>query len=346
MTILSKLFSRERSLFYFCVWNDSDRLGFKKWADYNIKNNLFLKDGEKNKVAVYYDNSELKMMLNSIIRKIKSDKMLFKKYKEALKKEWKVLRPYVDNEKNISSLKEFNKYYKSLVAWWSVMTVIWFIPDLKNIPKKIKEEAIKERIASEKYSSKFNTILEKFFIEKFPQYKKYLQVVRPAEVLVLRKRKFSKNKIKDFEERLGGYGLLNGKILKLSELNENLLKQGLNIEKETIKSVNTIKGFPASTGVVKGRVAILIDKKMINKFKKGYVLVTEMTEPEYLPAMKKAVAIITNEGGIACHAAIVARELRKPCIIGTKIATKVLKDGDLVEVDANKGIVKIIKKMT
>jgi pyruvate,water dikinase len=59
--------------------------------------------------------------------------------------------------------------------------------------------------------------------------------------------------------------------------------------------------------------------------------------------MNKASAFITDEGGITCHAAIVARELNKPCIIGTKIATKVLKDGDMVEVDAERGVVRIIK---
>ena len=59
--------------------------------------------------------------------------------------------------------------------------------------------------------------------------------------------------------------------------------------------------------------------------------------------MKKAGAFVTNEGGITCHAAIVAREMKKPCIIGTKIATKVLKDGDLVEVDAENGVVRVIK---
>ena len=69
-----------------------------------------------------------------------------------------------------------------------------------------------------------------------------------------------------------------------------------------------------------------------------------MTFPAFLPAMKKAAAFITNEGGITCHAAIVAREMKKPCIIGTRIATKVLHDGDLVEVDANKGLVMILKK--
>jgi pyruvate,water dikinase len=66
-----------------------------------------------------------------------------------------------------------------------------------------------------------------------------------------------------------------------------------------------------------------------------------MTRPEYLPAMKKAAAFVTDEGGITCHAAIVAREMGKPCIIGTKVATKVLKNGDLVEVKGNHGVVLI-----
>jgi phosphoenolpyruvate synthase/pyruvate phosphate dikinase len=66
----------------------------------------------------------------------------------------------------------------------------------------------------------------------------------------------------------------------------------------------------------------------------GNILVCPMTLPDYVPAMKKARAIITNEGGITCHAAIISRELKIPCIVGTKIATQVLKDGDRVEVDA------------
>jgi pyruvate,water dikinase len=67
-----------------------------------------------------------------------------------------------------------------------------------------------------------------------------------------------------------------------------------------------------------------------------------MTRPDYVPAMKKAAAIVTNEGGITCHAAIVSRELGIPCIIGTKIATEVFKDGDVVEVNANHGWVRRI----
>ncbi|EKE10608.1 MAG: hypothetical protein ACD_15C00227G0001, partial [uncultured bacterium] len=66
--------------------------------------------------------------------------------------------------------------------------------------------------------------------------------------------------------------------------------------------------------------------------------------PRFMSAIKKASAIITNEGGMTCHAAIISREFKIPCIVGTKIATQVLHDGDLVEVDADNGTVKIIEK--
>ena len=69
-----------------------------------------------------------------------------------------------------------------------------------------------------------------------------------------------------------------------------------------------------------------------------------MTRPLFLPLIIKSSAFITDAGGTLSHAAITARELRKPCIVGTKIATRVLKDGDLVEVDANEGVVRILRK--
>ena len=112
-------------------------------------------------------------------------------------------------------------------------------------------------------------------------------------------------------------------------------------EKKTItKEVN---GMCASTGTAVGTVKICTTLKDIAQFKEGDILVTSMTRPEFLPAMKKAAAFVTDEGGLTCHAAIISRELNKPCVIGTKIATKVLKDGDMVEVRANHGLVKIIK---
>lgn len=104
-----------------------------------------------------------------------------------------------------------------------------------------------------------------------------------------------------------------------------------------------IKGVTAYGGVIRGVVKVVMDAYNPGKFNEGDVLVTGMTRPDFLSLMKKSSAFITDEGGITCHAAIVARELKKPCIIGTRVATQVLHDGDLVEVDADKGIVKILK---
>mgnify|MGYP001593045061 FL=1 len=108
-------------------------------------------------------------------------------------------------------------------------------------------------------------------------------------------------------------------------------------------SENQISGVAACKGKVSGIAKIVKSSKEQDKIRAGDILVTAMTTPDYLPCMNKAVAFVTDEGGITCHAAIVAREMNKPCIIGTKIATQVLKDGDLIEVDANNGIVKILK---
>jgi len=98
----------------------------------------------------------------------------------------------------------------------------------------------------------------------------------------------------------------------------------------------------ASKGCIRGKVKVLSSYKDTDKVKKGEILVASMTTPDYILAMEKAAAFVTDEGGITCHAAIIAREFGVPCIVGTKIATKVLKDGDFVEVDGKSGIIKKI----
>ncbi len=94
-------------------------------------------------------------------------------------------------------------------------------------------------------------------------------------------------------------------------------------------------------GTVQGKVKILLDPML--PFEEGSILVAPLTSPEYIFAMRKALAIITDTGGIGSHAAITSRELNIPCIVGTKIATKVLKDGDRVEVDANNGTIRVLE---
>ncbi len=103
-----------------------------------------------------------------------------------------------------------------------------------------------------------------------------------------------------------------------------------------------ITGIVGNAGVVSGTVRVILNPRLVKKLKKGTILVTGMTTPDFIPLMRVAAAIVTDEGGVTCHAAIVARELGIPCVIGAKIATKLLKDGDRVEVDATRGIVKRI----
>ncbi len=122
-----------------------------------------------------------------------------------------------------------------------------------------------------------------------------------------------------------------------------------------IKKLNTdvtiIKGMTTNRGYIKGRVKILktenlkqvTNAKEFTEFTKEHILVTGMTNPALVPIIERVGGIITDEGGITCHASIISREFNIPCIVGTRIATQVLKDDDLVELDANKGIIKKIK---
>ncbi|MFH1440376.1 MAG: PEP-utilizing enzyme [Candidatus Woesearchaeota archaeon] len=114
---------------------------------------------------------------------------------------------------------------------------------------------------------------------------------------------------------------------------------------EVAEDINEIKGMIACQGRVNGKVRLIFSSEDMKKMKKGDILVAPATNPDVVPAMKKASAIVTDAGGVTSHAAIISRELGVPCIIGTKTATKILKDGDLVEVDAEKeGIVRIIER--
>ena len=116
--------------------------------------------------------------------------------------------------------------------------------------------------------------------------------------------------------------------------------------KRKIDKKSEIRGLLVSLGAgnAVGKVRILLTPRNANKMKKGEILVAPMTSPDYVVSMRKAAAIVTDEGGMTSHAAIISRELGIPCIVGTKVATKILKDDDLVVVDVNNGVVKILKK--
>jgi L-ascorbate metabolism protein UlaG (beta-lactamase superfamily)/phosphohistidine swiveling domain-containing protein len=143
------------------------------------------------------------------------------------------------------------------------------------------------------------------------------------------------------KERMENYLISVNKLFLFGKEAEKYVDKLLPTKNEDIRE---LKGQIASRGKVTGKVKLIIKECDIGEIKKGNILVTSMTNPEMILGMEKAAAIVTDEGGLLCHAAIVSREIGKPCIVGTEKASLVFKNGDLVEVDAEKGIVKKIDK--
>ena len=148
------------------------------------------------------------------------------------------------------------------------------------------------------------------------------------------------------KERIDGLFLVHWKNGKCEILEKDEAEKISAIAIPNVEQVAEIKGQIGCRGPknkTTGKVKLLLSSLEIDKLEQGEILVTTMTSPEFVPAMRKSLAIITDEGGITCHAAIVSRELNISCVIGTKVATKVLKNGDMVEIDTDKGIIRILK---
>lgn len=230
-----------------------------------------------------------------------------------------------------------------------------------------KEEAIKELKLNKEDKSNFNLLADMAFIKSLRAdcrqclnvllnliidklsgiwkiESKYIEVLTVKEIcqVIRGEKRFLKNLKSKFEHSLFVYKNKEDYDIFLGQSVYKFLDERL-IKPES-KDKKQIKGNVAYGGKVKGKIKLVFGAQHNYKIKEGDILVSLATSPQLLPAMKKAAAFITDVGGITSHAAIVARELRKPCIVGTKIATQVLKDGDLVEVDADKGVVRILKR--
>lgn len=112
-----------------------------------------------------------------------------------------------------------------------------------------------------------------------------------------------------------------------------------------VEHTDRIEGRMACLGgMIRGRAKVCLDKAAIGKVERGDILIAQFTTPDFVPAMEKAAAIVADQGGLSSHAAIVSRELGVPCVIGTKNGTRVIHDNDLLEIDAQKGIIKILER--
>lgn len=119
-----------------------------------------------------------------------------------------------------------------------------------------------------------------------------------------------------------------------------LSKAGININKSLLGKITEVKGTIACRGIARGKACIINKPNEMKKIKGNYIIISVNTTPALMPVLINCSGIVTDEGGLSCHASIISRELKKPCVIGTKIATKVFKNGDLIEIDAKRGIVR------
>lgn len=134
--------------------------------------------------------------------------------------------------------------------------------------------------------------------------------------------------------------LIITKNLKPIEIQKDKIKETINkyLSEENVSKLKEVKGMVVFQGDVSGKAKIVLKKNQLSKIEKGDILVTIMTNPEFVTHLSKVAGIITDYGGATCHASIIAREMRIPCIVGTEHATKVFKDGDIVEINSKKGV--------
>lgn len=312
----------------------------------------------------FFQQEELDLLQAAFVKNKKEKQKTLQNH--AKKYHW-VLNSYGGNR--ILKKEHFEKKLKSLLRDKSARIKIREIKNIIRSNKERKKRLIKklklnreiiliaEQLSQsiwwqdlrKSYIWRMNYIWDRFLKEivrrthwKFSE----LQWCWACELLdILKNNKTSKQKILNRKKYFAIY-TQGGKLKEFTDKKsvEKLMDVYSKIE---IKDTRELRGLTVSKGKsakVRGRVRIIKNPFLENKkMKKGDILVAGMTSPEYIVVMRKAAAIITDHGGMTAHAAIVSRELKIPCIVKTKIATKVLKDGDLVEVDANKGIVKILK---
>ncbi len=202
------------------------------------------------------------------------------------------------------------------------------------------------RVCSEGLLKQFSNFIELLCIHKLGDFAAEIDTtsLRFGEVedLLLRARVPSRKLVK---LRENGYVYAKGRLYLSDDLLSVIRKHGYSYEpKEAGKVEEFVGEVVCKAGKALGKVRLIFKEDDLGAFRKGEILVAPMTQPIYMPAMRKAAAIVTDEGEITSHAAIACRELRKPCLIGTNSASLLLKDGDLLEVDTEKGVARKVHK--
>jgi len=346
-----KFFAREIPLVVMEYWHRGEYKELHKILHYATHfNPLFIRD-RNGLTDVYYDMNNPDTDLQPLFDYFENDVQKF----NLLIRAFEIKRKNILDLLNDFESGSFPKLFDAIAEAWGVLP-IWVqlgSTDKEKVSPEMKEKSYKLRDQFQKIEYKAGEMLLSVIKEKCPELKEHADVISAREII--------ENDIPNLEElelRKDGFIFFEDEILpKISReefakkyrviLMDDLATIGednSNMKNVVVsEDLNFIKGKTAYPGFTKGRVRIITSNRDLDTIQNGEVLVTNMTTPEFVPALQKVAAFITNEGGILSHAAIVARELKRPCVIGTKNATKKLRTGDEVEVDATNGMVKILR---
>ncbi len=292
-------------------------------------------------VIMKFDSKKLEVfrIAKELHTKIKTAMLHYattKKFSNGLENYKKLVKEYdrVLSERN--NIWEANKRFEIL---YPIFAVSYFVSNLwaDELPSTKKDNVIKLCLEYRKVSEGILNRLDQFVFNFLKKHK-----LSHFAILDIEKKEIN---MKLAEQLKSGYVFSKGKFYIISWA--DFLHRNSFFYEEKIASndsISSIQGFTAFPGKIKGIVKIVFSPFDFKKIKTGDILVSPMTQVTFIPVLSKVAGIITDEGGITSHAAIVARELKKPCIIGTKIATQVLSDGDIVELDANNSIIRLLKK--
>ena len=326
-----KNISREKTLLEIEIYYLGEYFGIKELTsgDYYF-NPLFVVD-RNSFASIFYDCFSLEEYPPNIFRELdKNFDLLQKRYDEA-KNSCKYLTEIINNNSEIN----VKKFIKELIKIQPLSSLGNLIGKDWDSSKRVKELLIDYRNKYDKIIYESTDYLVNNLEKNIPNdLKNYLPVLSIHEIC-----NQQKINLENVKKRLNGYIYYNGSLF-LEELGSFCQENGFMIKTE--EHGNKIRGAIAYGGKTKGRVKVILSRSDFKKFNDGDILVTAMTTPKFTELMKRASGIITDEGGITCHAAIVARELKKPCLVGCKNATAVLKDNDEIELDAINGAVGLV----
>ncbi len=336
--IYTKEFARNYSLFQIVANNEFNKRSTSEFSAVpDIGQALYLHTGGS-LVDIYYLPGEVKRIFNEFGR-LASNVSYFYGVIAKFFDVTEEIMPYFEKKKSVKNIDELKGIYELYKDYCYGESAAWVAPLVESLSKEIRDRALSAREKTQHLTSMRDQMFDYNLVTLFPKLGALTHFVTPESVF---SGKPLEELFKEANANKNGFIYFDG-IVYAGEQDKILKKLNIELDDNTpAKGTKFIKGQSASVGKVRGRVKIILTGKEIDKISLGDILVSPMTRPDFIPAMIKAAAFVTDEGGVTCHAAIVAREMKKPCVIGTRIATRILKDGDLVEVDANTGVVEIL----